>query len=232
MAAAAVASSNNNTHRSAIVRSNGRIVPLRCASSRVRVSVNPAHVVNPARGQGGREAEQRYHRSRDEEKPSTVVVRRRRRDENARDASPDNRKRRRESVSDYYRDVKSGSSSACRRDRDYDAYYYNRAVKRQESDDREDATRKNVSSGGSSRPEQRARTTTGPRGAVIDTREPTLEKVETAGENEAEVKRRLDIQQQREQARREMDQMVKTVEFNDPFISPLDVFKPLLPTDV
>ncbi|KAK3127519.1 hypothetical protein QOZ80_7AG0574490 [Eleusine coracana subsp. coracana] len=222
---AAAVTSSNDTHRSAIVRSNGRIVPLRCASSRVRISVNPARVVNPARGQGGREAEQRYHRSRDEEKPSPVV-RRRRHDENARDASPDRKRRRESGVYDYYRDVKRGSSSTCRRDRDYDAYY-NRGAKRPESDERKDTTRKSVSSGGSSRPEQRARTTTRPRGAAVDgDRKPTPE-VEPVGENAAQVKRRLDIQQQREQARREMDQMVKTVEFNDPFISPLDVFKPL-----
>jgi hypothetical protein len=38
--------------------------------------------------------------------------------------------------------------------------------------------------------------------------------------------RRREIQRMREEARREMDKVVQTVYFNDPYISPLDVFKP------
>lgn len=154
-----------------------------------------------------------------------MASRHRRRDDD--DASPDG-KRSRGSVS-YHRDVfvRNGlSSPACSRGRD-GAY---RSAKQQGSGrSREDRTRKSVSS---SRPEQTARhsatqqrhqlTVTGHGRAAVDDRKPTPQ---LEVDHEAEVARRLDIQRQREEARREMDRMVKTVEFNDPFISPLDMLK-------
>ncbi|KAL6855986.1 hypothetical protein ACP4OV_018788 [Aristida adscensionis] len=55
---------------------------------------------------------------------------------------------------------------------------------------------------------------------------PLADGVKTAVAAAIECRRRLDIQRKREEARRELDRMVKTVEFNDPFISPKDVLKP------
>jgi hypothetical protein len=88
------------------------------------------------------------------------------------------------------------SADAHRRDRD-DAY--RTAKKKQDSDERDRArrnmTRKSIS--GASR--------TRPHGTdVQDNRKPTLEKLETAEYDEAEVARRRDIQRQREEARREI----------------------------
>jgi hypothetical protein len=231
--AAAVAS---NPHRSsATVRPRSHDVTLRCSSSLARVGVDPAEVLEEAADNKQAAAaarEQQRHRSRDEENPRPS--RHQQRDEYR--ASPD-RKRRRENVS-HYRDTKRSSSSgrlseatgtsaySHRRDRD-DAYRAGKKKKHERRDRaREDVTRKRVSSG-ASRTEQRARANrssaaavTKPHGATVDDdNKPTPEKVDMPQNDEAEIRRRQEIQRQREEARREINKMVKTVEFNDPFIS-------------
>jgi hypothetical protein len=233
--AAAVAS---NPHRSsATVRPRSHDVRLRCSSSLARIGVDPAEVLEEAADNKQAAAaarEQQRHRSRDEENPRPS--RHQQRDEYR--ASPD-RKRRRENVS-HYRDTKRSSSSgrlsaatgtsayAHRRDRD-DAYRAGKKKKHERRDRdraREDVTRKRVSSG-ASRTEQRARANrssaaavTKPHGATVDDdNKPTPEKVDMPQNDEAEIRRRQEIQRQREEARREINKMVKTVEFNDPFIS-------------
>jgi hypothetical protein len=183
-----------------------------------RVSVNPscvasnllAEVMEGAidKQEAAVARQQLRYRSRDEERPMpSPPIRRRQRDA------------KRTSSSSSRLSSATRSADAHRRDRD-DAY--RTAKKKQDSDERDracrnDMTRKSVS--GASR--------TRPHGAgVHDNRKPTPEKLETAEYDEAEVARRRDIQRQREEARREMDKMVKTAEFNGPFISPLHVLKP------
>ncbi|KAF7007865.1 hypothetical protein CFC21_022756 [Triticum aestivum] len=60
-----------------------------------------------------------------------------------------------------------------------------------------------------------------PRAVSLDVRPP---QEYTESFEEAKL-RRMEIQRKREEARREMDKVVQTVYFNDPYISPLDMFK-------
>jgi hypothetical protein len=65
-----------------------------------------------------------------------------------------------------------------------------------------------------------------PRSTVsVDDGRPLHEQDNAESFEEAQQRRR-EIQRMREEARREMDKVVQTVFFNDPYISPLDVFKP------
>ncbi|KAL6657710.1 hypothetical protein ACP70R_005490 [Stipagrostis hirtigluma subsp. patula] len=175
-------------------------------------------------------------------------VRRRRRDD-ARHAFPDRKRRRREGVfcddggrRERSYSTKSGvSSSRIRPAADSgtdDAYG---AAKKQELErEREkEAARRSSGSANSRSDLQRACPGTSAAvpqhqsqaapiarscSAAVD-RRPPPEKVETTQED-AEGQRKLDIQRKREEARRELDKMKRTVEFNNPFISPMDVLKP------
>ena len=194
-----------------------------CGASRVRV-INPACVAGREDQLAGKQDASGCRRPRDEEPwrtPPSVMMRRRRRDGD-RGASPD-RKRRRgsEGAGRAVYSRKNDDDVAHRRDRDV----AHRAAKRKEGRRergraRGDTRRRSTSRSG----EQRA-----PReypSAADDRKRSPEEETEKAGddaEDEAARRRQDELQRQREEFRRELDKVGRTVWFNDPYTSPLCV---------
>jgi len=201
-----------------------------CGASRVRV-IDPTCVAGREDQLKGKQVQDASgcRRPRDEvprrtPRPQPSVMRRRRRRDGDRGASPDRKRRTRgsERAGRAVYSRKNDDDVAHRRDRDV----AHRAAKRKEGRRergraRGDTRRRSTSRSG----EQRA-----PReypSAADDRKRSPEEETEKAGddaEDEAARRRQDELQRQREEFRRELDKVVRTVWFNDPYISPLCVF--------
>ncbi|KAJ1291600.1 hypothetical protein BS78_02G327500 [Paspalum vaginatum] len=212
MSAGAAAASFLHRHRSAAVASPS------CTCRRVRAN----NIVPAACLECAHDLAAASRRPSDQEprgttmKASPAVNRRRRRRDGGHGASSPARKRRRRgreidasrSESSYYRD---GG------DRDDDAHGARAAKRKEEGRERGRAREDSRRSGGERSDKRRATTQAFPSGVEDRKESPPVQKAT----EEAEARcRRDDIQRQREEARRELDKVVRTVWFNDPYISP------------
>uniref|UniRef100_A0A8I6XBU1 Uncharacterized protein n=1 Tax=Hordeum vulgare subsp. vulgare TaxID=112509 RepID=A0A8I6XBU1_HORVV len=219
---------------------NPILFPPSCATS---LRINPACTAMPLDA-GARDAKRR-HRRHDEPPRSSDVKRRRRNDAHV---VPQHPSRKRESLK-HFRDEESPESkrrrhydgprgsSSCSRSSFGSTRPASREDPRRTANNLErESARENTRRRSRSRSEPRAMSDpcatqaqqqlpvaaiARPHAASLDVRPP---QEYTESFEEAKL-RRMEIQRKREEARREMDKVVQTVYFNDPYISPRDMFK-------